>query len=112
MTVIDEYISGFDGVVADRLQTILAIYREEMPGAEEKIAYGIPTFKLKGKNALHFGGFTKHVGVYPTPEPIVHFADELTGYKTSKGAIEFQNDEQLPVDLIRRIVVYRVGQLA
>ncbi len=112
MTVIDDYIAGFDGVVADRMKTILAIYREEMPGAEEKIGYGIPTFKLNGKNAVHFGGFAKHVGFYPTPPLIEHFADELSGYKTSKGAVQFQNDEPLPVELIRRIVVYRVGQLS
>lgn len=112
MTAIDDYIAGFDGVAADRMKTILAIYREEMPDAEEKIGYGIPTFKVNGKNAAHFAAFAKHVGFYPTPDLITHFADELTGYKTSKGAVQFQNDEPLPVDLIRKIVAYRVGQLS
>lgn len=112
MTVIDDYISGFDGVAADRLKAMLAIYREEMPGAEEVIGYGIPTFKVNGKNAAHFAAFAKHVGFYPTPDLIVHFADELTGYKTSKGAVQFQNSEPLPVELIRKMVIYRVGQLA
>lgn len=111
MSLIDDYIDGFEGEPAERMRTILAILREEMPGADEKIAYDLPTFKWNGKNCVYFGGFKHHIGFYPTSEPIEQFAADLKGYKTSRGAIQFQNNEPLPTDLIRRIVARRVAAL-
>jgi uncharacterized protein YdhG (YjbR/CyaY superfamily) len=47
---------------------------------------------------------------YPTASPIVAFNDELTAYKWSKGAIQFPIDKPMPVDLITRIVQFRVAE--
>ncbi len=37
------------------------------------------------------------------------FKEELAGYKTSKGAVQFPLDRPIPYDLITRIVKYRVA---
>lgn len=106
---IDEYIRTFPPETRRRLMTIRDIIRTVSPEAKEAIKYGIPTFILDG-NLVHFGGFTHHIGLYPTPDAIAHFAQELTPYTTNKGSIQFPASEPLPLALIKKIVMYRVEQ--
>ena len=115
MTVIDDYIAGFEGVQRERLTRLAGVLREEMPGAEDRISYRLPTLVLTRaperdgdpkpvKVRVHFAAHTKHVGLYPGPAALVAVADELAGYAHAKGSIRFPLDKPLPVDLIRRIV--------
>ncbi len=79
------------------------------PDATEKISYEMPTFFLY-KNLVRFAAFKKHIDFYPAPSGIEAFKDELTAYKTSKGAIQFPIDKPLPLDLIARITAFRVAE--
>lgn len=107
-TAIDAYIAAFPVEVQAMLESLRAAIRESAPGAVEAISYQMPTFKLKGKNLAHFAAYKRHIGFYPTPAPIEHFAEELAPYKTSKGAIQFPIGQPLPLDLIKRIVASHV----
>ena len=104
---IDEYIAGFPPEVRGKLETIRSIIAREVPGAEEMISYRMPAFRL-GEILVYFAAFTRHIGFYPTSRPIVAFRDELKPYKTSKGAVQFPLDKELPVELIQRMVRFRV----
>jgi len=101
---IDTYIAAFPVEVQAILESLRAAIRAAAPDAVEAISYQMPTFKLKGKNLAHFAAYKHHIGFYPTPAPIEHFAEELTPYKTSKGAVQFPLDQPLPFELIKRIV--------
>jgi len=106
---IDEYIDSAPQVVHEKLKAIRAVIKEEAPDAIEKISYQMPTFAQKG-NLVHFAVFKNHIGFYPAPSGIEHFKGELARYKTSKGAIQFPLDEEIPFDLIREIVRFRVQE--
>lgn len=106
---IDEYIAGFPPDVQDVLRQIRATIREEVPGATEKISYGVPTFALHG-NVVHFGGFAKHVSIYPAPRGNERFREVLSRYRGGKGTVQFPRGEPLPIELIRDIVRFLVEQ--
>lgn len=106
---IDEYIAAFPADVQEVLQKVRAVIREAAPDAEETINYQIPTFKLHG-NLVHFAGYQKHIGFYPTPSGIEHFKDQLAAYEGAKGSIKFPLDQPIPYDLIREITLYRVQE--
>ena len=108
---VDKYIADFPEEVQDRLNQMRNTILKVVPDAEEKIGYGIPTYKVNGKNLVHFGGFKNHVGFYPTPSGITSFDEELTPYKRSKGSIIFPHDEKLPTTLVTKIVKFRVKEL-
>jgi len=108
--VIDQYISEFPEETQKLLEQIREIIRSVAPDATETISYAIPTFDLNGKHLVHFAGFAKHVGFYPVPSGMAAFEDELKVYKRGKGSVQFPLDEPLPVDLIRRIVEFRVAE--
>lgn len=105
-TAVDSYIEGFEGVALAKLEQMRQIMTTLLPMAEERIAYGMPTYRFK-VNLVHFAAFKNHIGFYPTPEVIEAFKDRLTKYKTSKGAIQFPMEEPLPQELIEEMVRYR-----
>lgn len=104
---IDEYIAEFPKDVQKILEQVRATIKKAAPTAEEKISYGIPTFTLNG-NLVHFGGFKYHVGFYPAPTGTEAFEKELSVYKTGKGSIQFPLDKPMPLNLITKIVKFRV----
>jgi uncharacterized protein YdhG (YjbR/CyaY superfamily) len=108
---IDDYLAGFPPAVRERLGEIRTIVREVAPQATERISYAIPTFDVNGKHLVHFAGFNNHIGFYPTPSAIEAFSQELTGYKSAKGSVQFPLSKPLPRDLIRRMVEFRVNEM-
>jgi uncharacterized protein YdhG (YjbR/CyaY superfamily) len=106
---IDDYIANFPIDVQNILQELRATIRQAAPEAQETINYQIPTFTLKG-NLVHFAAFKKHIGFYPTPTGIEAFKNELAAYETAKGSVKFPLNKPLPLDLISKIVTYRVAE--
>jgi uncharacterized protein YdhG (YjbR/CyaY superfamily) len=110
-TTIDEYIAGFPAETQEALRQVRALIAAVAPQATETMSYAIPTFDLRGKHLVHFAGYARHVGLYPGASGIAAFRGELGGYKHAKGSVQFPLAEPLPLDLIRRIVEYRVSEI-
>lgn len=106
---IDEYIADYPGDVQKLLQRIRRTIRKAAPGAKEAIKYGIPTFVLN-RNLIHFAGYKNHIGLYPAPRAVEKFKKELANYEGGKGTIQFPLDQPIPLDLITRVVKYRVSE--
>lgn len=106
------YIDAFPPPVRERLATLRSVIAASAPEAEERLAYGIPTW-WQGENLIHLGGFKKHVGIYPGPEAIEAFADALGDYVSSKGAVQLPHDAPLSpaVALVKRLVRHRLAVL-
>jgi len=109
ISTIDQYIEVLPGHVRHLLTELRATVRRAAPAATEKISYGVPTFDFHG-NLVHFAAFKHHIGFYPTPSGIEAFKDELNEYKVAKGSVQFPIDEPLPLDLVARIVQFRVRE--
>lgn len=107
---IDSYIIGFPQDVQERLQRVRQVIAQAAPDAEEAIRYQMPTFRLAGKNLVHFAAFAHHIGFYPIPSGISAFKKELARFKKGKGSVQFPLDEPIPYDLVRRIVLFRVQE--
>jgi uncharacterized protein YdhG (YjbR/CyaY superfamily) len=103
---IDAYIGQFPVAVQRLLTQVRDTVRSAIPHAEEVMRYGIPTLRLK-TNLLHYAAFENHIGLYPTPVAMQHFAAELRGYVQGKGSVQFPLDVPLPLDLIARIAEFR-----
>lgn len=104
---LDRYISGFPEPVQQIMQKVRETIRLAAPEASETIKWRMPTF-VQGRNLVHFAGHLHHLGFYPGPRAIQVFEKELSSYSTSKGAIQFPYDRPVPLELIDRIVKFRV----
>ncbi len=106
---VDEYIRSFPAPAKAALEKIRKTIKAAAPKAEELISYGIAGYKYHGM-LIYFAGFTNHVSVYPAPRTAEPFKKELAGYKGGKGTVQFPLDKPIPLDLVKRIVKYRVKQ--
>jgi uncharacterized protein YdhG (YjbR/CyaY superfamily) len=107
---INEYIAGFPKDTQKILKQIRATIKKAAPGAEETISYAIPTFKLKGRDLVYFAGYKNHIGLYPAPRGNEAFKKELSVYKGGKGTVQFPLDKPMPLNLITRIVKFRIKE--
>lgn len=99
---IEEYIETAPQQSRKPLKEMNRILSQSLPEAEPRISWKMPTY-WKNRNLVQFAAFSKHLGFYPGPEAIEAFQDELKDYKTSKGAIQFPYNKQLPDQLIEQI---------
>jgi len=94
------------------LKKIRDIIRAAAPRAAESVSYGIPTFKIDGERFIYCAAFKHHVSLYPMTAAIRRtFADELKGYKTSTGTIQFPLDKPLPIGFVKRLVKARLAEM-
>lgn len=106
---VDEYIASYPKHVQKNLKMIRKEVKKIAPKSDEMIRYGMPAYKLNGP-LVYFAAYEKHIGFYPTPSGIKEFKKELSKYKTSKGAVQFPIDQKIPIQLIKKIVKFRVKQ--
>lgn len=104
---IDEYIAAFPTETQILLEQVRQAILEAALGAEETISYAMPAFKLNG-NLVYFAGYKHHIGFYATPNGHEAFKHELSTYKTGKGSVQFPLNQPMPLDLIKRMVAFRV----
>jgi uncharacterized protein YdhG (YjbR/CyaY superfamily) len=110
MDAVENYIVQFPPEVQKELNKLRKHIRSLVPYAQETLSYGIPTFKVNGKNLVHFGGFKNHTSFFPGASGIEAFKDELSAYKVSKGTIQFPLNMPIPLDLVTRIVRFRLKE--
>jgi uncharacterized protein YdhG (YjbR/CyaY superfamily) len=106
---LDDYISGFPEEVQTLLRKMRLTIGRAAPNAEETISYNVPAFALRGKKLVWFAAFKSHIGFYPGAAAIAAFKKELSPYKTAKGSVQFPFNDPLPLDLVSRIVKFRLN---
>ena len=107
---IDEYIATFPEDTQALLEAVRATIKAAAPGAEERISYQMPAFVLHG-NLVYFAAWKNHIGFYPGSGAVSEtFSNELSSYEASKGSIRFPIKQPLPVELISKMVQFRVAE--
>jgi uncharacterized protein YdhG (YjbR/CyaY superfamily) len=106
---VDEYIASHPKKVQNILQELRQTVKEVAPEAKEVISYQMPAFKQNGV-LVWFAAFKSHVGFFPKVSAIEAFKQELSGYELSKGTIRFPLDKPMPLELIKKIVRYRLEE--
>ena len=108
---IDAYIATFPKEIRALLEQVRETIQNIAPDAKEAIKYAMPTFMLNGKNLVHFAAFKNHIGFYATPRGHLEFKEALAPYKSGKGSVQFPIDSPMPLDLIARMVQFRVDKI-
>jgi uncharacterized protein YdhG (YjbR/CyaY superfamily) len=106
---IDEYIGSFPVEVQAVLEEVRRRIRGALPAAQEVIRYDIPTFRINGKNVVHFAGWKQHMSIYPVPAGDEALQREIEPYRAGKGTLKFPLDQPIPYRLIERVAALLAG---
>src|SRR5271170_8094600 len=107
---VDEYLRGVAEPARGTLGKMRAAIRSVVPAeATETISYRIPAFKTN-RVLVWFAAFSDHCSLFPTAAVIEAFKNELKGFSTSKGTIQFPTDKPLPTALVKKLVKARIAQ--
>src|SRR5688572_26806194 len=107
---IDEYMATFPEGVQKIMKQLRKTINAAAPEAEEKISYQMPTFTLNGKYLVYFAAWKTHIAFYGAPRGNVEFTEDLSAYETGQGTLKFPLDKPIPLDLITKIVKFRVAE--
>lgn len=107
----ESYRKNYPIEIQQRLDQIQEAIKSAVPEVEEKISYNMPSYRFHGR-LIYYGAFKNHIGFYPASRTVFEkFKDELKVYKQSgKGTIQFPHDKPIPLDLIKRIALYRANE--
>jgi uncharacterized protein YdhG (YjbR/CyaY superfamily) len=106
---VQEYIAAQPRAVRPILEKLRHVIKTAAPNATESISYKIPAYHFHGR-LVYFAAFKNHIGLYPRASGVAAFKNELARYAGAKGSVKFPLDEPLPLELIRRIVRFRVKE--
>ncbi len=108
---IDAYLQGVEEPKRSTLQQVRETIMAIVPGAEQCISYGMPAFRLNGKVIAGFAAFKNHLSYFPHSGSVIPALDgAVTGYKWSKGALQFPTDTPLPTFLVEQLISTRIAQ--
>lgn len=109
---IEAYLAAVPAEKRAALETLRNQIRQLAPGATEYFTYGMPAFK-QGKGLAGYAAAKNHCALYPMSSNIVPlFENELAGFKTSIGAIQFTVEKPLPEMLVTKIIKARLAEIA
>jgi uncharacterized protein YdhG (YjbR/CyaY superfamily) len=108
---VDAYLAK----VLEPARTTLEKLRETIravvpPETTEALSYGIPAFRYKG-GLVGYAAFKNHCSFFPMQASLIdEMKDELKGYRTSKGTLQFPLDKPLPATLVKKMVRARIAE--
>jgi uncharacterized protein YdhG (YjbR/CyaY superfamily) len=110
MTV-DDYIAAQAPPARATLGQVRGTILAQAAGAEESIAYGMPTYKLAGRLLLHMAGWADHYSIYPVSAALLASAGAVpAGVSHEKSTLRFAYDQAVPTNFIERIVRLRLAR--
>lgn len=108
---VDAYLASLDQPKRHTLEALRQTILEIIPEAEQGISYGVPAFRLEGKVVAGFAAFKNHLSYLPHSGSVFpELKDDLAGYKTSTGALQFPIDRPLPKSLVKKLISIRKKQ--
>jgi uncharacterized protein YdhG (YjbR/CyaY superfamily) len=108
----DAYLATLRHDQRDALERLRQRISRLLPDATETISYGMPAFNVRGRAVVWFPGWKEHCSIYPLTDTFrAEHADELTGYRQTKGSLHFTPDAPLPEALVDAFVRARLADL-
>jgi uncharacterized protein YdhG (YjbR/CyaY superfamily) len=110
---VDQYLETLSGPARDVMADLRATVRSAAPEAVETIAYDMPALRLNGHFLVSYAAYRRHYSLFPASQVVEDaLGAEIAPFLAGKGTIQFPVGRPVPLDLVRRVVVARVGEVA
>lgn len=110
---VDTYLEGLEEPKRSTLEALRQTILSLIPDAEQGLSYGVPVFRLHGENIAGFSAAKAHLSYLPHSGTVIaKIANDLSAYKTTKGAVQFATDQPLPKKVVRLLIDTRKAELS
>ena len=103
--------AGFPHAQRNALQATRRAIADAVPGAEQYIAWGMPSFRVGKDILISLTGFQKHNSLFPGKGVTALLQQELQGLVVTKGTIHFDRDHPFPKRLLKKILTSRIADI-
>lgn len=108
---ITEYLAELPKEKRALMENLHKLIMHSYAEIETGIGYGMPRYRINGKDYVFFCAFKNHYSIFPFPSGVKEFADMEEKYKTSKGTIQFPYVNEIMMAEITRILNYLLAKL-
>lgn len=108
-TNIEEYLDGLDKNIQEALKNLQEAIKEILPAIEDGMGKQFPAIRYKGKNLVYYGASKKKCSLYLMVDK--KYKEDLQGFETGKGVINFQPEKPLPRELLEKIILDAAGKI-
>jgi uncharacterized protein YdhG (YjbR/CyaY superfamily) len=107
-TAVDAYLAPLPEADRAALERVRAVALKLAPKATQRMSYGIVVL-ASGVDLVGFGAASNHLSLYTMSPPVVEaMKDDLERWDVSGSTIQFTSEQQLPANLIQKIVRARL----
>lgn len=85
------------------IETLDQLVRTSLPSAVGAMKFGMPTYDVAGR-LIALNAQKNYFSLYVDPELVTRYRTELKGLSSGKSCIRFRKLEDLPLEIIRRIL--------
>ncbi len=109
-----DYFDRLSDVARPHLETLRELSVAADPDLVETLHWNQPAYLKDGVRLWMLQSFTRHCSLrFPTHQFGPHRDEvEAAGYESGEGFIKLPYDRPLPVDLLRRLIGYRLDEFA
>ena len=108
---ISRHIGQFPPAQRRALSAIRSSLAALLPGAEEVVAWDMPSYRVDGDLVLSFSGFAEHNSLFPGAGVVKAMRVALPDYETTKGTIHLPRDTAPPLAVLRAVVRARIEEI-
>ena len=110
---VDEYMASLPADRRAVMEQIRRAITETAPQAREVIAYNMPAVRLGDRFLASYEAYKDHYSIFPWTERMTaDIGDELRPHIHGKGTLRFAAKDPIPIELVRRIIEIRLGEVS
>ena len=108
---VTKHLAGYPPAQRRALESVRSAVHKLLPGADEVMAWGMPSYRVDGDLVLSFSGFADHNSLFPGAGVVKAMSTALPKYKTTKGTIHLPRDTSPPLAALKTVVRARIEEI-
>jgi uncharacterized protein YdhG (YjbR/CyaY superfamily) len=108
---VEKHLAAYPSAQRRALESVRAALHRLLPGADEVMAWGMPSYRVDGDLVLSFSGFADHNSLFPGPGVVAQARTALPDLATTKGTIHLPRDIAPKLAALRFVVRARLDEI-
>ena len=98
------YLKDVPAERREAVEKLRDLCRRHLPGAEESMDYGMPTYMRQGTMVFAFASQKQHIALYAGEKVAGEFREALPQASCGKGCLRFKKPEHLDFPVIEQVI--------